>query len=153
MFGGTGDTCRPTRAAESPDRDAPRVIGEAEAEDQLRVDGRCRDPGRRDEEDRTDLIGLGPNPVQRPPRGLRGEVEGMLDVEGVLLGEGVILLEPLCGYAEVAVLYVDVVEDREQPLDVTVTVPAREHVPGERLRFLLPDPVGRQGAGDREDPG
>jgi hypothetical protein len=65
----------------------------------------------------------------------------MLDVEGVLLGEGVVSLEPLCRYAEVAVLYVYVVEDREQPLDVTV--PAREHAPGKRLRFLLPDPVGR----------
>jgi hypothetical protein len=46
---------------------------------------------------------------------------------------------------------VDIVEYPEQPLDLTV--PAQEHAPGEHLRFLLPDPVRRQGAGDGEDPG
>src|SRR5215212_10640448 len=62
-----------------------------------------------------------------------------------------VLLEPLCGHAEVAVLYVDVVEDREQPLEVAV--PSREHALGERLGLLLPDAVGRQGTGDGENPG
>src|SRR5215208_7792116 len=37
VFGGARDTGHPRRAAEAPDRDASRVLGEAEAEDQLRV--------------------------------------------------------------------------------------------------------------------
>src|SRR5215211_1661427 len=150
VFGGAGDTGRPRRAAEAPDRDPSCVLGEAEAEDQLRVQGRRREPRRRDEEDRTDFIWCGPNPVQRPPRRLLGEVEGVLDVESILLGESVVSLEPLYGHAEVAALYLDVVEDREQPLEVTV--PAREHAPGERLSLLLPDAVGWQSAGDGEYP-
>src|SRR5215210_4152955 len=125
------------------------MLGEAKAEDQLRVEGRRREPRRRDEEDRTDLLWPGPHPVERPSRGLLGEVEGVLDVEGVLLGKAVVPLEPPYGHAEMAVVDVDVVEDRQKTLEVAF--PAREHAPGKRLRLLLSDPVGRQGCGDGED--
>src|SRR5919107_2197010 len=48
------------------------------------------------------------------------EAEGVLDVEDVLLGEGVILVEPLGRHAEAATVYLYVVEDRQETLDVLV---------------------------------
>ncbi len=97
-----------------------------------------------------DLLGLNPRAIQRPPGRLFGEVEGVLDVQGVLLGERVVVVEPLGRDAEVAGLYVYVVEDRQEPLDVPVD--PGEHRPREVLGGLLGDSVARQGGRHREDP-
>src|SRR3712207_4456484 len=63
----------------------------------------------------------------------------MLDIEGVLLGEGVILVEPLGRHAEVAAVYLHVVEDRQEALDVFIDPGehcARE-VPGRALSHAM----------------
>src|SRR5215207_1310732 len=143
VLGGAGEARGPGGAAQAPDRDAPRVLREAQREDQLRVERGRREAGRRDEEDRTDVPRVRPHLVECPAGGLLGEVEGVLDVEGVLLREGMILPEPLHGYAEMAVLHVDVVEDRGQTLDVSVDI--AEHAPGELLGLVLANAIGRQG--------
>ena len=151
MLGGASETGRTGGAAEAPDRDPPRVLGEAETEDQLRVQGWRRDACRRDEEDRAYILRVRAAPVQRSLSRLLREVEGVLDIQGVLLGKGVVLLETLHGHAEVAVLDVDVVEDGDQTLEVPVRL--GEHAPREPLGLALPHAVGRQGGRDREDSG
>src|SRR5215217_8498351 len=84
---GAGEARRAGGATEAPDRDAARVLGEAEPEDEFRVQGWGRNAGGRDEEDRAHVLRPGPDPIEGPARGLLREVEGVLDVEGVLLGE------------------------------------------------------------------
>ena len=160
VLGSARATRRTGGAAEAPDRDPPRVLGEAETEDQLRVQGWRRAPV-------VETKKIAPTSSRSAPlrssallgRLLR-EVEGVLDVEGVLLGK-VVLLEPLHGHAEVAVLDVDVVEDGDQALEVPVRLgehalanraspcPARwggravatERILGRGLAQLVADPV------------
>src|SRR3712207_8848430 len=95
----------------APYRDASRVLRETEPEDELRIQRRRREAGGGDEKDRAHLLRLRPHLVQRSPRRLLGEVEGVLDVEGVLLREAVGPLEPGWRHAEVSAVYVRVVED------------------------------------------
>src|ERR671916_532936 len=77
------------------------------------------------------------------------EVEGVLNVEGVLLGEGVVLVEPLGRLTEVAAVYLHVVEDRQEALDVFVD--PGEHSTREVLGRTLDDTVLRYHRRHREN--
>src|SRR5829696_2198732 len=140
---GPGESPRPGCAAQAPDGYTPRMLREAEPRQQLGVYGWRREARGRDEEDRPDLRRVGAGLVQRAAGRLLREADGVLDVEDVLLGEGVILVEPLGRHAEAAAVYLYVVEDRQETLDVLVN-------PGEHgVCEVLGRPLGHAMFGHR----